>query len=269
VSIMTAHAEEIGGLEAAAAIDDPLERALAFHQLVTRLDDLRREATRGRNAAVSAAIDGGMPREGMASALGVTAGRISQYLRAAVGQADVEAEQPEPVVTGWTAGPGRAEARVAICGSPRGLRETEAEQVSAVIPALAGLLMRRRYAVSHGPVGVGAEVLTYIADRHHPDGLDTVRGILGHQNVVRDADYVLVVGGGSGTQSEADTALASGKRVLPMPSSGGAAAQVYMRLITDARLRAWLPDAVFEALSTASAGKFAELAESVIGKDDS
>jgi hypothetical protein len=259
---MTTSAEDLGGLERAEAIDDPLERARAYSRLVGHFDDLKRQAATGRNAAVNVAIDGGMTQERIAAAMGVTPGRISQMRKAAIGQAGADAEQPEPVVTGWAAEPGPVAARIAICGSLRG--GADPEQVAAAVPALADLLIRCRYAVSIGPMGVGAEVLTYIADHVSPDGLDAVRGIIGHANVVRDADYVLVIGGGSGTQSEADTALAAGKRVLPMPVSGGAAAQVYMRLITDARLRAWLPDVAFKDLSTASAVKFAELAETAL-----
>jgi hypothetical protein len=94
-----------------------------------------------------------------------------------------------------------------------------------------------------------------------------VRGIIGHANVVRDADYVLVVGGGSGTQSEIDTAFSAGKRVLPMPLSGGTAARAYMRMLGEAPLRAWLPDSAFSALATAHAVQFAELAAAVIAEE--
>jgi hypothetical protein len=184
--------------------------------------------------------------------------------KAAAGR--VAAVDSEPVITGWESpgGDGPA-ARVAICGSRSA--GTSGEQIDAAVASLTGLLMRQRYAVSHGPVGVGAEILTRIADQHHPAGLDAVRGIIGHANVVRDADYVVVVGGGPGTQSEADAALSGGKRVLPMPLSGGAAARVYMRLLSDAPLRAWLTDAQFSALATADAGRFAEIIETAIAQE--
>jgi hypothetical protein len=154
---------------------------------------------------------------------------------------------------------------VAICGSRSA--GTNADHIGAAVLSLAELLMHHRYAVSHGPVGIGAEVLTYIADHHHPDGLDAVRGIIGHANVVRDADYVLVIGGGPGTLSEIDTAFSTGKRVLPMPLSGGTAARAYMRMLGEAPLRAWLPDSVFSALATADAARFAELAAAVIAEE--
>ena len=255
--------DELRQLDAAASIADPVERVRALARLVTRYEGLVRDAARlRRQAIIDALAVPGMKQEQLARALGVSPGRVSQMRKAAAGAA----ESVEPVVTGWLAGPGReALARVAICGSRSA--GTSAAHIDAAVPALAGLLMRRSYAVSHGPVGVGAEVLTYVADHHHPQGLSAVRGIIGHPNVVRDADYVLVVGGGLGTQSEIDTAVREGKRVLPMPLSGGTAARVYMTMIGDPPLRAWLPDSVFSALATADAGQFAELAETAIAQE--
>lgn len=247
-------------LDAAASIADPIERARSLTGLIGDYQQLVTAATVMRREAVGQALAGGMTQDQVARAIGVTPGRISQMRKAAG-----EVEIPPPVVSGWNAEAGPAAAHIAICGSRA--PGTNAEQLAAAVPALAELLMRRRYAVSHGPVGVGAEVLTYVADQHHPAGLDSVRGIIGHANVVRDAEYVLVVGGGSGTQGEADTALSAGKRVLPMPLSGGAAARVYMRMLGDAALRAWLSDATFSALATASADRYAELAEAVIAKE--
>jgi len=220
-----------------------------------------------REAIIDALAVPGMTQEQLARVLGVSPGRVSQMRKAAAGTVT---DTTERVVTGWSAEPGQdPPAQVAICGSRSA--GTNAGYIDAAIPSLAGLLMRRRYAVSHGPTGVGAEVLTYIADHHHPAELSAIRGIIGHPNVVREADYVLVVGGGGGTQSEIDTAISMGKRLLPMPLSGGTAARTYMTMLGDAPLRAWLSDATFSALATADAGQFAELAETVIaqgGKTD-
>jgi hypothetical protein len=204
-----------------------------------------------RREAIDQALATGMPLERLARAAGVTPARIRQMRRA---------EGAAPVITGWQSEPGEPDASIAICGS----RAPGTQHIDAAVAALAGLLMRRRYAVSHGPVGVGAEVLTRIADQHHPAGFDSVRGIVGHANVVRDADYVLIVGGGAGTQSEVDTAASAGKRLLPMLASGGAAAQVYVRMISDPSLRAWLPEATFQDLATADGARFAEIAETAI-----
>jgi hypothetical protein len=255
--------DELRQLDAAASIADPVERVRALARLVTRYEGLVRDTARLRRQAIIDALTApGMTQEQLARALGVSPGRVSQMRKAAAGTA---AESTEPVVTGWLAGPGQETAvRVAISGSRSA--GTNAAHIDAAVPALAALLMRRRYAVSHGPVGVGAEVLTYVADHHHPEGLSAVRGIIGHTNVVRDVDYVLVVGGGSGTQSEIDTAVSEGKRVLPMPLSGGTAARAYMTMLGDPPLRAWLPDAMFSALATADADQFAELAETAIAQ---
>lgn len=254
-------------LDTAAAIADPVERARTLTQIVSEYEALVREAARMRRLAITDAVTSGMSQEQLAKALGVTAGRVSQMRKAAADKTAGEAAPlAEPVVTGWLAAEhSEPIARLAICGSRA--RGTNDEAISAVIPALAGLLMHQPYAVSHGPVGIGAEVLTYIADQHQPAGLDTVRGVVGHANVVRDAEYVLVIGGGSGTQAEIDAALADARRLLPMPVSGGAAARAYMRMIEDAPLRAWLPDDRFAALATADAARFAELAEAVIARE--
>jgi hypothetical protein len=254
--------DELRQLEAAAGIADPVERVRVLARLVTRYEGLVRDAARlRRKAIIDALAVPGVTQEQLARSLGVSPGRISQMRKAAAGTA------AEPVVTGWLAEAGdQPPARVAICGSRAA--GVNAGHVDAAVTALAALLMRRRYAVSHGPTGVGAEVLTLIADQHHPAGLNTVRGIIGHPNVVRDSDYVLVIGGGAGTQAEIDAAASTGKRLLPMPLSGGTAARTYMTMLGDQPLRAWLTDATFSALATADAAQFAELAEAVIEEEN-
>jgi len=241
----------LAALDATGSISDPVERARALTDLLAEHQAAGKALAVMRRDAIDQALGTGVTAGQLARALGVSGPRISQMRRA---------EGPAPVITGWLSGPGEPEARVAVCGS----RAAGTQHVDAAVAALADLLMRRRYAVSHGPVGVGAEVLTRIADQHHPAGLDSMRGIVGHSNVVRDADYVLIVGGGAGTQAEADTAAEAGKRLLPMLTSGGTAAQVYVRMIGDPALRAWLPEATFTALGSADAATFAEIAETAI-----
>jgi hypothetical protein len=238
-------------LDAAGSITDPVERARVLTDLLAGHQAASKDLAVMRRDAIDQALGAGATGAQLAKALGVSGARISQMRRV---------EGPAPVITGWQLEPGEPEARIAVCGS----RADGTQDIDAAVAALADLLMRRRYAVSHGPVGVGAEVLTRIADQHHPAGLDSVRGIVGHANVVKDADYVLIVGGGAGTQSEADTAAESGKRLLPMLTSGGAAAQVYVRMISDPPLRAWLPEATFQDLASANGARFAEIAETAI-----
>jgi hypothetical protein len=240
-------------MEAAGSIADPLERARVLTDLLAAHRTAGDAMAAMRRDAINAALAAGVTRDQVASALGVSGPRISQMRRVA---------DPEPspaVVTGWQGKDPAPVAAIAITGSRGG--DTDAEAISAAALALAGLLLRRAYSLSHGPVGVGAEVITYIADTHSPDGLDHVRGVLGHDNVVKDADYVLIVGGGKGTLIEADTALAAGKRVLPMPATGGTAAEIYMRQLRNPQLRAWLTDTDFSALATATGQQFADIAE--------
>lgn len=250
-------------IDATAAIADPLAR---FRALRDMQDAHRAEAARmGALAreAISEAIARGMNRAQVAAALGVSGPRISQILRAP------DPDPAPPVVTGWRGDDRGPVAAIAITGSRAA--DTDAEAIGEAVRALTDLLLRRAYSVSHGPVGVGAEVITYIADTYSPDGLAHARGTFGHDNVVKDAEYVLIVGGGKGTLSEADTALAAGKRVLPMPTSGGTATEIYMRQLRNPQLRAWLPDADFSALATATASEFASIAERVTttgGTDD-
>lgn len=55
---------------------------------------------------------------------------------------------------------------IAICGSRAS--DTEALVIDAAIGALARFVMLSRCKVNHGPVGVGIEVMTYIADHYRP-----------------------------------------------------------------------------------------------------
>ncbi len=124
-------------------------------------------------------------------------------------------------------------------------------------------------------MGVGIEVVTYLADHYRPPGIAFAHGLFGHRNVVQNAGFVLVVGGGTGTQIEIDLALTMGKRVLPLPASGGSARRFYRQARDDMRLRAWLTDDDFAELDARDdpAESFAQTTERLItlhhgGPDD-
>src|SRR5690606_31037763 len=97
-------------------------------------------------------------------------------------------------------------------------------EIDAVIPGLARVILLQGWQVTHGPVGVGIEVTTYLADHYHPPGARAAVGTFGHHHVVAPADYLLVIGGGAGTRIELDLAVTMRKRILPFARSGGAAA---------------------------------------------
>jgi hypothetical protein len=71
--------------------------------------------------------------------------------------------------------------------------------------------------------------------------------IFGRRNVISDAQYVVIVGGGTGTRAEADLASAVGKRVVPYRASGGTAQAVLQQLRRHPASNSWIPS---EALAT-------------------
>ena len=173
-----------------------------------------------------------------------------------------------------------APARLAICGSRA--TGTDDQVIDAAIQALARLVFTRRCVVSHGPMGVGIEVMTYIADHYHPPEVTVAVAVFGHRNVVQTADLILVVGGGAGTQDEIDLALSMDKKVIALPASGGTARRFHDHARRDPRLRAWIPEQAFAALDAlagpaklpAAAGKhdrpaeeFARIVEDLLASD--
>jgi len=199
----------------------------------------------------------------------------------------IRAARPVPPPAGLPHGAGgppagqpmAAPVRMAICGSRAA--DTDDHVIDAVIQALARLVLTRQCIVSHGPVGIGIEVMTYIADHYGPPDFAVAVAVFGHRNVVRTADLLLVVGGGAGTQDEIDLALSMGKKVIALPASGGTARRFHDQAGRDPRLRAWIPEEVFIALDasadpaqlTATAGKhgrpgeeFARIVEDLLAR---
>jgi hypothetical protein len=103
--------------------------------------------------------------------------------------------------------------------------------------------------VNHGPVGVGIEVMTYIVDHYRPPDFVAAVGLFGRQNVVRDADCVVIIGGAAGTAEEIDLAAYCGTVIIPFPATGGTARRRYERAQDDARLRRCIPGQYFDALA--------------------
>ncbi len=151
------------------------------------------------------------------------------------------------VVTGWSSVVTRDPVtRVALCGSRA--RGTVQSIIDETVHALARWLMTRRLCVIHGPVGIGIEILTFVADHYHPENLDVIVGVLGRHNIVSTAQYILVLGGGSGTRDEVDMALSLRLKVIPFPASGGTAAHAYTVMRENPRLHKWLGSNLFAAL---------------------
>ncbi|HWD09182.1 MAG TPA: hypothetical protein VHA57_08815 [Actinomycetota bacterium] len=237
-----------------AAISDPLERAreitraMGNHQsAITTLAQLRREA-------ISEARQTGMTQAQIAKAIGVTQGRISQV-------------RPTGVLTGWLVPESdAAEPKLTISGSRA--EGTDARLLDEAVRSLGQLLVQRRCRVTHGPVGVGVEVITHIADHYRPPALGAVTGVFGRPNVVRDADLVLILGGGEGTLAEFELAASMGKTIAPWPATGGTARKAYEAMRRQPELRKGLTDDDFEALAAAQTGdEYIGMVERLLPRD--
>ena len=200
-------------------------------------------------------VDGGERRISTSSQPSTPAdmglGLLSRVDTAVVEMAQDPEARSAGVVTGWMVPASTApEPRITISGSRT--EDTDSERIDDAVRSLGRLLVRHRCRVVHGPVGVGIEVMTHIADHYRPPGLGAVTGLFGRANVICDADFVLLIGGGAGTQAEFDLAISMGKKVIPMPSSGGTAAPAFEAMKRQPGLRNWIGDEDFDALSSAT-----------------
>ncbi len=142
-----------------------------------------------------------------------------------------------------------APVHVAICGSRA--PDTDASVIDAAVRCLARLVMSRNYKVSHGPVGVGIEVMTYIADQYRPPTSPWPSVCSGIATSSRTRSSSSSSAAGLKTQAEVDLALSMGKPVIALPASGGTARRFYHQAARDHRLRAPLDDEQFAASTPA------------------
>jgi transcriptional regulator with XRE-family HTH domain len=237
---------------------------------------------------------------GARKSTGVTANQISRWERGTVrphpiyrrllaqhfgvsvddlGLTGEHADQDEPVTpgltlvsgatvtTGWFR-PSRVEEppRVALCGSRSAATDDAA--IDASVAAVSRWLMNHHCKVVHGPRGIGIEVMTYIANHYRPPKLAVAVGVFGHPNVIRDANYVLVLGGGQGTVDEIDLAISMDKKLVPFGATGGAARVALDRLRANVRLREWITQDLFNDLSSCTtAEEFVDLFGRILGID--
>jgi hypothetical protein len=179
------------------------------------------------------------------------------------GTTRLEASGPA-TITGWYRPvPQGRSLRVAICGSRS--NGCDKAVMDEAVCALSRLLMNRPCEADHGPMGIGIEIMTYIADHYRPPTLRAALGLFGRPNVVRRADFVIFIGGGHGTLDEVDLAISMGKRIVPFAASGGAARHAFERMDADISLRGWMPEAIFAALGCCvSASEYANVLEQVL-----
>lgn len=146
--------------------------------------------------------------------------------------------------------PGGQQLRVAICGSRSA--DCDVDAIDQTVRALARLVLARRYRINHGPVGVGIEVMTYIADHYRPPDFRTTTGIFGRINIVRDVQYVIAAGGGTGTQDEIDLGRSLGIPILAIPPTGGTARRFHDQALADRSLWPWINDTQLAAVQACS-----------------
>lgn len=101
----------------------------------------------------------------------------------------------------------------------------DAQLLDQTVAALGRLVAFSEVTVNHGPVGIGIEVVTYVADQFRPAGFAMSVARFGRENVVHGGSLMIVVGGASGTAVEVAIAQARGIPVLPFGATGGTAAR--------------------------------------------
>jgi transcriptional regulator with XRE-family HTH domain len=169
---------------------------------------------------------------------------------------------PRPVCTGWLRPAwDTQEWSIAICGSRAAY--TDGVLIDHCVHSIGRLLTRLRCRVSHGPLGIGIEVMTWIADHYRPPGLDCVLGTVGRLNVIRPADYIIVIGGAAGTRDEVHLASSLNKTIIPLPASGGAAIDAF-NLLAKTETVPGLHDDVADLGSTADAEDYARIIERIL-----
>jgi DNA-binding XRE family transcriptional regulator len=207
-------------------------------------------------------------RRPLAAALGLTLPQLTELLQP-LGPNGVDTTSADTAVTTGRAGvpyPASSNGlRVAICGSRAA--ETDGKTLDAVVPALARLVMVSGWHVNHGPVGIGIEVMTYIADHYRPADFTMTPSLFGRQNVVHGAEYALIIGGGPGTADEADLGVFMGVKVVPFPHTSGTARQFYETARVQRWMRSWMPETEFAALGNCTdADEFVMLVQHLVLK---
>lgn len=142
---------------------------------------------------------------------------------------------------------------------------TDVDLIDSTVPELARVMATiPAITARHGPVGIGIEVVTHLADHFRPAGFTMTPALFGHENVVTGADLMLVIGGATGTSVEVAIAERLGIPMIPFAATGGTAAATYARML-DTATRA--SDPVMASLaSCADAVAYASLVERTINR---
>ncbi|MFD7072837.1 helix-turn-helix domain-containing protein [Nocardioides sp. NPDC059952] len=146
----------------------------------------------------------------------------------------VELEEMLAQDPGTSAGDGRPSPPQLVISGSRS-PGCDNDLLDETVAALSRFVAFSGVVVNHGPVGIGIEVVTYVADQFRPAGFSTSTARFGRENVVHGSDLMIVVGGASGTAIEVTIARALGIPVLPYGPSGGTAARTLESLLATDR----------------------------------
>ncbi len=187
--------------------------------------------------------------------------RLADVLQVSVDDLDVMIRNVEEPPGAGDHDPSRL--RVAICGSR--VAGTDEALIDATVAELARLVVAQNLEVNHGPVGVGIEVMTYVADRFRPSGFSMTAALFDHENVVRGANLFLVVGGGAGTAAEVTLARQAGRTIVPFPRTGGTASRCFEQMRADPRHRGGLAESVFDEIGACeNSAQYGMLVERIV-----
>ena len=162
-----------------------------------------------------------------------------------------------------TVGRKQSRLRIAICGSR--VAGSDAGLIDATVAELARLVVSENLDVNHGPIGVGIEVMTYVADQFRPSGFTMTAALFEHENVVRGADLFLVIGGGAGTAAEVTLARQAGRTIVPFPRTGGTASRCYEQMRADPRHHGGLAGSVLDEIGACeNSAQYGMLVERIV-----
>lgn len=140
--------------------------------------------------------------------------------------------------------------QLALLGSREGRTDIDNQVIDSLMDGLAQMLVAAPVHVIVGPIGIGLELLEKAINQHGGAELTYSLVVGPSRHLFVAANAVLIVGGGGRTSGEANAAFAAETTLLPLRSTGGAAAESW-QAIHDGKTRCRLRDEYMEGLGAA------------------
>ena len=125
--------------------------------------------------------------------------------------------------------PSGALQRIAICGNPERSGDLKPAALEAVT-ACARVLSRYSVRLVHGPRGAGIMVANQCHNEFQSRSVSSELVFVDRERIVKNADLVIVIGGGFMTGVEVDIAAALRLSIAAIPGTGGVADQLAERI---------------------------------------